>query len=144
MNTFKIAVALNLDYSSVRLIMDKVGHDMCLKAQCAFRVAPNSCHYSNAWSTMDTLVRNIEILIEIHRHRSVNTGCPQRIDNCSSMISLSHDVLINVDVNFHDSELKVLPNSGVLPSSPICLLRGLPSSNDSQRLGHRMRYGHNL
>ena len=54
---------------------------MCLKAQCAFRVAPNSCRYSNAWSTMDMLVRNIEILIEIHRHRSVNTGCPQRIDS---------------------------------------------------------------
>ena len=89
MNTSKIAVALNLDYSSIWLIMDKVGHEMCLKAQCAFRVAPNSCHYGDVWSTVDKSVRNIEILVKIHRHRSKNTGCPQRIDKCSSMISFA-------------------------------------------------------
>ena len=40
MNTSKIEVALNISYSFVWLIIDKVGHIICLKAQCLSGLPP--------------------------------------------------------------------------------------------------------
>ena len=135
MNTFKIAVALNLDYSSVRLIMDKVGHDMCLKAQCAFRVAPNSCTQNALSKWRHTCAKQWDH----HRNPSASsienrlpsTDWQLQFNDLFRTKSLSMLTWSSMLVN-----LRLPQISGDLPSRSICLLRGLPSSGNSQRLGH--------
>ena len=87
MNTFKIAVALNLDYSfcSAQHGQDWTRH-VSEGAMC-FPGCPQLLPSQNALSNVDIRVQSNEIIIGIHRHHPVNTGCPQRIGNWSSMIS---------------------------------------------------------